>query len=200
MNGDNPLNNRRTIIFLAAAGLVAFAAYDSVAATQVKLNGALVGEVSAVGRNASGNNVTASMKLTNTGNSVIYLMLAGDDPVAFDSAGTKINFRQVGGLTKCNLSSSAHLGDCMGITQGNQPNAVPLQTYTEVDPGASITVQFHFDTSTPSRAPLISMAANLVYRVVANPQADDALTDSQKRQQLRVMNLSFQDVPVTEGR
>jgi hypothetical protein len=194
------LNHQRLATVLIAAALLAFAAHDSAAATQVKLNGALVSEVSAVGRNAGGSNVTASMKLTNTGSSIIYLMLAGDDPVAFDSAGTKINFRQLGGLTKCTVLSSAQLGDCMGIIPTNQLHMVPLQTYTEIDPGASITVQFHFETSTPSRAPLISMAASLVYRVVANPQADDALTDSQKRQQLRVMNLSFQDVPVTEGR
>jgi hypothetical protein len=63
----------------------------------------------------------------------------------------------------------------------------------------TITIRFQFTAYSTSSAPLMSAAANLVYRVAADQQADDAPIESQERQQLRVMNLSLQDVPVTNG-
>jgi hypothetical protein len=193
--------DRRALFLIIALGAVATGVDGPGVRAQgqiIKLNGGLEAEITALGRHQQFLTVsmTISNPRTNPTRNIAYLLLAGDHPpMANDNTGVTFNaLTSVSGIATCPSSS---ISACIGVPSATS-GTPPLQNWTELDPGTSITVNFQLFTSYRSRGPLVSFSASVAYRTVADHVQDDALTEAQKREQIRTMTISFPPSPVVD--
>jgi hypothetical protein len=146
----------------------------------IKLNGGMEAKVTFVGR--SNDTLTVSLILFNRGNNTFYLIRNHDNvPSAVDNSGHKYEFQTLDGI-----------GHCIGGQQCND-----LQRYTQVDPGSTITLNSTFGNH-GGKGPVVSFSVALQYRIVSDQIQDGTLNDSQKIKQVRLMNISFPSIMVSE--
>lgn len=165
------------------------------AGQRIKLNGGLEAEIVTIGRNRSHNEVTIALNISNPGQDIAYLVLSLDPPVAaISNTGGSYILLRVSGITQC---GSSPIAACTGTGPYNPGAALPLQSWTEIDPGTNITVNFDL-TGMPDTGPLVSFSATTAYRTVHSEMQGETLSDSQKRQSIRVMTLSFPPTAVQD--
>jgi len=191
---------KRSLSHLLTAALVAAVALlpePSMAAGPVlKLNAGLTAEILALGRDAH-QRLTISMKISNNGPDIVYLLLlTNPPPFATSNTGETYysNLSNPSGIAVCLTTNYA---GCIGLPPSQL--VAPFSSWTEIDPTTDIVVNFVLGGSS-GNGPLVSFSANLAYRTVSNRVTDDTLSDSQKRQQVRTMTLSFPPMPVQEAR
>jgi hypothetical protein len=155
----------------------------------IKLNGGLEGEIVTVGRSKDRHELSVSMTLSNKGKNAIQLLLLSTS-FATDSTGASFSGDpgNTKGITLCNISPST---ECIKMS--------PIQTYTQIDPDTSITANFKLHSYENSTGPLASFSANVAYRIIDNPVAENGLTEDQQRKQVHVMSWSFPPTPVVEA-
>lgn len=154
----------------------------------IKLNGGLEAEILALGRDKSRQHVTVSLKLSNAGQNIAFLALSFDPaPVANSNTGGHyvISMQSVSGIAKCGNVPAA---ECMG--SGAPIHALPFQSWTELDPGTNTVINMVLFGG-GNTGPLMSFSASVLYRLESDTVKDDTLSESQKRQQVRSMSLSF---------
>jgi TolB-like protein len=156
----------------------------------VNLNGGLQAQLLSLGR--EGRIITTAVKVTNTGQSSVFLILRGYAS-AIDDGGVKFEGSSgdaVSGVTWCYQP----LATCLN------PTFLPLQNYTEIDPGRSITVHLKLAAPSPtSKGKTISISAEIAYRLVNDLNKDGDVSDAQKVKQVRTGNMSFEPAPVKEN-
>jgi hypothetical protein len=160
----------------------------------VKLSAGLEAQITLVGRCKS--YVTVAMTIANKGPASVHVALVTPAPLAVDNSGTKYQYNTHSGLSKCPSWSSVE--QCIGVPQTYPSVTLPTQAYTVIDPGTQVTAGFEL-FGQPSEGPLIAFSANLLYRVVSDRLLEDKMTETQKRQQVRVMPLSFANSPVAQS-
>ncbi|HEV8413050.1 MAG TPA: hypothetical protein VGQ49_05620 [Bryobacteraceae bacterium] len=162
----------------------------------VKLNGGLEAEILTLGRDTLGYNLTTSLRISNKGKSTAYLLLIGN-PVATDNTGGVFNnVDNLSGIASCR---NVDYGLCIGAPKVVEGLTVPLQGYTQIDPDVEITINLRLNGS-GSKGPLVSLSANVAYRLVSDSLKDETLSDLDKRKQLKLMSLSFPATSVTEAK
>jgi hypothetical protein len=162
----------------------------------VKLNGGLEAQILSVGRNANHNQLTAAMKIVNKGKNTIFLLLVGNPlAMAVDNTGATSSWCQANGIASCR----SDFRECAGVPKEVENSTPSLQSYTQIDPEAEITVTFAFGTS-DSKGPLASVSANMAYRLVSDLSKEPGLSDKEKRQQIRGMSLSFPPASVADAK
>jgi hypothetical protein len=169
----------------------------------VNLNGGLKAELLSLARDPLGYYgsrplLTAAVKITNPGKDYAFLLLY-DNPSAVDDAG--ISFigmlaDAVAGVEWCRNDPPER---CFGI--GNPAVAVPVDSYTEIEPGNAITVHLRLTTSaTASQGKTMSLTVKYGLRIVkqADMEKDADVSAGQKVRQVRRSSMSFPPSLVTE--
>ena len=178
-----------------------FASSLSAQTHTVKLNGGLEAELLTLGRSENHKYLTLSMRMTNKGKNVAYLLLVGS-PVATDNIGEVFNrVDTVGGIAYCDPYGGRRQSQCWGVP-GKIDITVPFQTWTRIDPDPDIKVIINMRLSAfhESQGPLISLSAYLAYRLVSDPLQDAATSDSDKAKQVNAMTLSVPAMSVTDAK
>jgi len=168
----------------------------------VNLNGGLKGQLLSLARAATGfaNRplLTAAVKITNPGKDYAFLLFY-DYASAVDDAGVSFTGERSDAITGVEWCQIGPPERCFGV--GNPALAVPVESYTTIDPGNSITVHFRLTTTaTESRGKTVSLTAKYGYRIVkeADMQKDPDLSGAEKLRQVRRTSMSFPPSPVTE--
>jgi hypothetical protein len=175
-------------------GCLAFADPGMAQSPIVKLNGGLEATVLKVGRSTDHKRLTISLLIANKGSSTADLLMVGE-PLATDNTGGAFkDFPQVSGIGFCQ-HGVAPTSYCIGIPE--KVNwTVPLQSFTQVDPNVSITVNLVLTGQ--GEGPVISFSSQLYVRFVPDPLKDDTLPEAARYKQFRMMNLSFPAIRPTE--
>jgi hypothetical protein len=152
---------------------------------------------SGIGRTKEGYNVTVALKLENKGKAAVALALVGPTPVAVDNAGTTYSMTSFSGSGACSELTVIALPACiLGEEKGGQKIPIPLQAFTQIDPGASAIVTFGLN-GRQGTGNQLSFSSVFAYRLIADPLTDDALSENDRRRQIRTMSVSFPPFPVT---
>jgi hypothetical protein len=161
------------------------------AETSVRLAaGLLKGEVIQMGR--EGRVLTLALKITNESKDADAFILLFGEPSAFDDAGGRWNIVQsVVGVAYCPgpITSPPTFRLCVGVPRVDDQYFYPMQGYTDIQPGGSVTVHYRF-TGGGEKGERISLAHDLAYRF-ATPDKDAAMTDAEKLKAVRFGSLSF---------
>ena len=189
----------------ALAASLAFVAVAAAAAGQdeglqkrtIQLNSDLTAQVLVMGRDSTGRKLSASIKISNTGEKTIYVLLAGTPAAMDEDGGQQFKNQDVKGIAYCQLDDNRA---CVGIPDANINRAFPIQGYTRIDAGRSIIIVltfglFHAD---PSTSKFLTLSAEMGYRIVESDASDAELSDRQKLKTVKLGNLSFERVPVRE--
>ncbi|MEP6962906.1 MAG: hypothetical protein ABI995_12560 [Acidobacteriota bacterium] len=160
----------------------------------VKLNGGLEAELITLGRDATGYNLSASLRIANKGKSIAYLLLVADTVATDNAGGTYNRLVTIGGLASCPFTFSP----CNGINPSIS-GTPPLQSFTQIDPGVEITVNLRL-SGDRGKGPLVSLSANVAYRLVIDQLKDETLSEAEQRKQVRLMTISFPPMAVIEGK
>lgn len=162
----------------------------------VQLNGGLQAQILSLGRDSSTPRpvLTAAIKISNTGQNHAFVMLYGE-PSAIDDAGGKFEPAPgaVSGIAYCGVVPA---GLCVGMPRPDD-HLYPLEGYTEIDPGKSITMHLTL-FSQASKGDRVSISASMAYRLVSDPVKDADLSDKEKLKLLKRGTLSFEPLKVTE--
>jgi hypothetical protein len=163
----------------------------------IQLNSDLTAQVLVMGRDSTGRNLSASVKISNTGAKTIYVLLAGKPTAMDEDGGQQFSFQDLTGLAYCQWDDNRV---CVGIPDSQIGRAFPLAGYTRIDAGRSIIVVFKFGLfhADPSTSKFLTLAAELGYRVVESDASDAELSDRQKLKTVHLGSLSFEQVPVRE--
>jgi hypothetical protein len=159
----------------------------------VELSGGMRAQLLSFARNPNGGpaGITATVKITNISKDYLFLLFTGA-PSGVDDAGATIQGK-VSGVGWCRNASP----QCIGVPSPYY--AFPLQQYTEIDPGTSVTALFTMPLTTTAIANRrVSLSAELAFRSVSDLAKDADLSDHQKLQQVRMGNLGFDAVTITE--
>lgn len=145
--------------------------------------------------------LTASVKITNNSEDYIYLLLFGE-PSAIDDAGGHWSIvSSVTGAAYCPgpQSNPPTYRRCVG-PRLDDVNLFPLNTYTEIGPGNSITVNYVFHGG-GNKGTKYSVAQEMAFRVAKSPDDDANMSDAQKLKRTRFGSLNFNQVeaPVKEA-
>lgn len=156
---------------------------------QIRLNGGMEARVNFVGRSKDRNQATIALTLSNKGPNTIYLMLVG--PIsAQDNTGATFSLIQASGITVC-----PWIGSTIQCVEGSSRF---LQSYTQVDPGTDVTVNFSLNGNGSSKGPVMSFSSVFASRIVSDLVRDATLSETQKLNGIRTMNVSFVSIPVTD--
>jgi hypothetical protein len=161
-----------------------------------KLNEDLTAQILTIARDATGHKISASMRISNTGENTAFIAFTGRGSIMDLTEGFQFIVTEVKGAGWCDLTP---ISLCIGIPDIKQ--AFPFQNYTEIGPGRSITVISSwglFHEGRASTSDHVSLAFDMIYRIVANPASDAELSDRQKLKQVHTGNLSFDNVKVRE--
>ncbi|MGE0699511.1 MAG: hypothetical protein AB7O57_10480 [Hyphomicrobiaceae bacterium] len=164
----------------------------------VKLSAGLEASVGFCGRSKEQTRLTVTMKLVNKGSAAVHMLLA-DAPLAIDNGGGSYKLDHFSGIAQCTYLSAKSIADCIGLPKSNS-YTVPLQSYTQLDPGSETTVTFTFASREPGKGTLCSFAATMIYRLVHDPLVDATLPEEQKLRSVRTLNISIPEHPITDGR
>jgi hypothetical protein len=159
----------------------------------VELNGGMTAQLLSLSRDPNGRDITAAVKVTNTGTNHVSLMISGT-PSAVDDAGVSFLAGTVSGVGWCRNRTA----QCIGTTYVE--TAFPLQQYTEIDPGTSVTAFFRLPVpSGGASSKRLSLSAEMAYRIVNDPTTDADLSTRKKLEQVHMGNLGFDPVTITES-
>jgi hypothetical protein len=169
----------------------------------VNLNGGLKAQLLSLAREDTGYVgrwlLTAAVKITNPTKDYAFLLFY-DQASALDDGGVNFSGERSDAITGVEWCQAGPPERCFGI--GNPAAAVPVEQYTQIDPGNSITVHFRLLTpvATASRGKGVSLAAKYGYRIVkeADLEKDPDKADAEKLRQVRRGAMSFPPSPVTE--
>lgn len=169
----------------------------------VNLNGGLKGELLSLAREDTGYVgrwlLTAAVKITNPTKDYAFLLFY-DYASAVDDAGVNFSGERSDAITGVEWCQIVPSERCFGV--GNSALAVPVESYTQLDPGNAVTV--HFRLLTPaykeSRGKTVSLVAKYGYRIVkaADMETDPDRSKAEKLRQVRRGSMSFPPSPVTE--
>jgi hypothetical protein len=172
-------------------GSLAFVSSMAAQNALVKLNGGLEATVLKIGRSKDHRRLTLSLRIANKGNGTAYLLLVGD-PLATDNTGGSFkDFPVVSGLTYCHYGNWAP-SYCLGIPQ-KVDWTVPLQNFTQLDPNpdANGGITVNLILTGQGDGPAISFSSQVYLRLVGDPLSDEAVPETAKYKQFRLMTLSF---------
>lgn len=161
----------------------------------VELNGGMTAQLLSLSRDPNGGRpvITASVKITNTGKDHVFLMFSGI-PSAIDDAGAEFFNGTISGVGWCRYQTT----QCIGTTYPD--GAFPLQQYTEIDPETSVTALFRFQIPEgEASSKRISLSAAMAYRLVGDLTSDADLSTRKRLEQVRMGNLGFDPVTITES-
>ena len=162
------------VIGLALLLVLPSAAQSSGDRPTVELSGGMKAQLLSFARNPGGgaSGLTATVKITNTGKDYVFLAFTGA-PSGVDDQGATIQGR-VSGVGWCRNASP----QCIGVPSSYY--AFPLQQYTEIDPGASVTALFTMPLTTTAIAnKRVSLSAEMAFRSVSDLAKDADLSDHQ---------------------
>ncbi|MDP9128349.1 MAG: hypothetical protein M3N08_08850 [Pseudomonadota bacterium] len=137
--------------------------------------------------------LTLAMKITNESKDADAFIPLYGEPSAFDDAGGRWNIVQaVTGVAYCPgpITSPPTFRLCVGVPHVDAQYFFPMQGYTDIQPGQSVTVHYQF-TGGGEKGERISLAHDLAYRF-ATAEKDAAMTDAQKQKALRFGSLSYE--------
>jgi hypothetical protein len=137
--------------------------------------------------------LTLAMKITNESKDADAFILLFGEPSAFDDAGGRWNIVQaVTGVAYCPgpITSPPTFRLCVGVPRVDAQYFFPMQGYTDIQPGGSVTVHYQF-TGGGEKGERISLAHDLAYRF-ATAEKDAGMSDAQKLKALRFGSLSFE--------
>lgn len=160
----------------------------------VRLNGGLQAEVLTLGRNVNHTQVTLSVRILNQSRGTAYLALIGNPTVTDNEGGSLLAVLKCGGLVQCPWGLA-----CFGSPRIVEGQTLPIQGFTQIDPGVDITatmVMFNGKVD----GPLLTFSGEVAYRIVLDTGRDATLPDSEKYKQFRVMGLTFPSMSVTEAK
>jgi hypothetical protein len=129
----------------------------------------------------------------------VYLLLVGPAPNAVDSQGTSYTFRNSSGVAACTQLSAYHLNRCIGRPKADEVVTVPLEGWTQIDPGSSAVATFDLFGNS-SVAPVGGFSAVFARRDVDDPLKDDSLSEEQKRKQIRTMSVGISAYPISAAK
>jgi len=181
------------VIGLGLLLVLAAAAQSSDDKPTVELSGGMKAKLLSFARSPNGGpaGITATVKITNTGKDYVFLLFTSA-PSGVDDQGATIQGK-VSGVGWCRNASP----QCIGVPSTYY--AFPLQQYTEIDPGTSVTALFTMPVTTTAIAgKRVSLSAEMAFRLVSDLAKDADLSDRQKLQQVRMGNLGFDAVTITE--
>jgi hypothetical protein len=163
----------------------------------IQLNSDLTAQVLVMGRDNTGRKLSASVKISNTGEKTIYVLLAGKPTAMDEDGGQQFTFQNVTGIAFCQWDDNRV---CVGIPDSQIGRAFPLAGYTRIDAGRSAIVVFTFGLfhADPSTSKFLTLSAEVGYRVVESEASDAELSDRQKLKTVHLGSLSFEKVPVRE--
>jgi hypothetical protein len=195
------MHYKSVIAMLLVSFLVLRASTIRAQSQPINLNGGLQAQVGTVGRDKTFHALTVSMTLMNKGKNTIYLLLLTGHgyPNAVDNSGAAFAYETAGGVAVCPLLNATP--QCIGVPDIIQGQTPPLQAWMELDPDSSpvsLNFQLYLATVQESHGSLASFSCIFAYRAVSDPVRDGGLTESQKRQQINLVNLSFPSTPVTQ--
>jgi hypothetical protein len=78
---------------------------------------------------------------------------------------------------------------CIGVPRVDDQYLFPMQGYTDIQPGESVTVHYQF-TAGDEKGERIALSHDLAYRFVT-PEKDEAMTDAQNLKAVRFGSLSL---------
>jgi hypothetical protein len=186
------MKNRLSSIVVSLFSMIATVAILMIVQTPVcaedkliKLNGGMEAKVNFVGLKTDNNNakLSISLSLFNNGKNTFYLITnrALPHPSVVDNTGAVYNFDKVSGIASCNGSSCND-----------------LQNFTQIDPGTYITLNFQFYKNGKDTGPVISFTTSLQALISTEQMQDGTVSGAQKLKQLRVINISYPSLAVTE--
>jgi hypothetical protein len=194
MNAKRFVTASWAIVVLAVAAAAGHGQEAGLQSRVSDMNGGLRAQVFSLGVNTEGPRpvLSATVKITNTGQDHVFLFFMGA-PSAVDDNGVKFDrFLSLDGAAYCDVQP-ARL--CAGIPTDQR--AYPLNGYTEIDPGKSITVIISLTTFTHiSKGDHFSLAGEIGYRLVGDTSKDVELSDKQKLKQVHIGNFSFERLSV----
>lgn len=138
--------------------------------------------------------LTASIKILNNSEDYVYLLLFGE-PSAIDDAGGHFSIvSSVTGAAYCPgpQSSPPTFRLCVGVPRVDD-HLFPMQGYTEIGPGNSITVNYVFHGG-GNKGTKYFLAQEMAFRVAKTSDEDAALSDQQKFKRLHFGSLTFNQV------
>ena len=141
----------------------------------VNLNGGMKAELTSLRRDPRGFNgrpvLTAAVKITNPGKDYAFLLLYDKTSAVEDAGGVNYSgWREdaITGVEWCRIDPPER---CFGV--GNPAMAVPLASYTQIDPGNAVTVHLRLTTeAAESRGNTVSLSVKYGYRIVKAADMD----------------------------
>jgi hypothetical protein len=179
------------------AGFVLLAAAAAAQGPKVQLSGDLQGQIVALSNLRGALNV--GVKITNAGKDHAFVLLFSE-PSEFDDAGGPGQIYSVTGVAYCPGPQSNPPSDrlCVGLPRVDG-HLFPLQGYTDIEPGKSVTVHFIFHAA-GDRGQKYTLTAQMAYRFVkeADLAQDVDVPEARKLKTLRFGTLSFEPVSPAE--
>ena len=186
---------RRVVwLVVVCAGLLLLPAAAQNDRPTVQLNGGMTAQLLSVTRDQTGNypGISAAVKITNAGQDRVSLIFTGA-PSVIDDTGVEFH-GTISGVGWCRNVAR----QCIGFPSAYY--AFPVQQYTQLDPGTSVTALFNLPAggrANSSRS--ISLSAEMAYRVVSDPARDASLSNAQKLQQVTMGSVGFGPVAITDN-
>jgi hypothetical protein len=190
------LGSALTAVAVAATGSTHAQSQPASSRTTVTLTAGLVASIANVGRSKGSNDVTIAMQLENTGKLPIAIAMIGPAPVATDNAGTSYQYATFSGAAACRYLTVDYVAMCiLGEETSGSRYPVPLQAFTQIDPGTTASLTFGLNGQ-KGTGTLLSFASVFAYRVIADPRKDETLSETERRKQIRTLNISFPSFPI----
>ena len=164
----------------------------------VRLSAGLEARVGLVGRSKERDRVSVSMQIENTGKEAVQLLLIGPAPFIADNAGSTYDFANFSGAAQCSTLHVADAASCIGHSK-TESDAVPLEQYTQIDPGAVVSMTFGL-SGRPSEATMLGFSSTFAFRIVADPQNDQKRPEDERRKQIRTMSISFPAFQISQAK
>lgn len=167
---------------------------------RIKLNAGLEAELVSVGRQKGGYYITVAMRLSNGGPAPVQIALVGPTPMGTDDAGTSYTMPigRFSGAAMCRELGVSYVAACLtGEQIGGHSFAIPMQAFTQLDPGTTATLSFELN-GREGTGRQFSFSSVFAYRVVPDALADETTQEAVRRKQFKTMSISFPPYPITD--
>ena len=180
----------RAKILVSCLLCLLLAASASGTQVSVRVASVLKGQVMEMARN--GRALTVALIITNESKDAHAFILLFGIPSAFDNAGGRwASVWAVTGIAYCPgpQTNPPSFRLCIGVPRVDDQYLFPMQGYTDIPPGESVTVHYQFNGG-GEKGDRVALTHDLAYRF-ATAEKDAAMTDAEKLKAVRFGSLSF---------